>query len=423
MRQNKICVIGLGYVGLPLFLAFNKNKFDVCGYDTDKIRIKQLNIGIDNNNEVSQKDIKLNKSNFFTSKIDDIKSSNTFIFTLPTPINKNKKPDLSILKKATIDISKILKFGDTIIYESTVYPGLTEEILIPLIEKYSNLKLNNGFFCGYSPERINPGDKKKSLTNISKIVSGSNKKTLNYLYKIYNAIIKSKVIKASSIRHAEAAKIIENIQRDINISFFNELSMLFYKMGLNTREIIKLASTKWNFINFKPGLVGGHCIGVDPYYLTYKADKLNVETKMILAGRKVNDEMYKYVSNRFIKILKQNYSNIKKKKILILGFAFKENCSDFRNTQVIKIYNQLIKANLSVDVYDPLIDSKKVYQKYQLKMLKEVKKKYNGVIVCNNHDVFKYKFNKDKINDFLIKKDVIFDLKWFLDFNPKIETL
>ena len=423
MKKQQISVIGLGYVGLPLFSAFNKKNFNVCGFDIDNKRIEQLKRKIDVNNEILKKDLKLKKKNYFTSKKKDIKDCKIYIFTLPTPINYKKEPDLRILKKATIEISKILKFGDTIVYESTVYPGLTEEILIPLIEKYSNLKLNHGFFCGYSPERINPGDKKNTLTKISKIVSGSNKRTLNYLYKIYNKIIQSKVIKASSIKHAEAAKIIENIQRDINISFFNELSILFSKMGLDTKEIIELASTKWNFIKFQPGLVGGHCIGIDPYYLTYKANNLNVKTKMILAGRKVNDEMHNYVSNKFLSILKKNYFDIKNKRVLLLGFAFKENCSDFRNTQVFKIYNNLKQNKISVDIYDPSVDSRKVFKEYGLKMLKKIKKKYHGVMICVGHKIFKKKFNNNKINNFLIKKDVIFDLKWILESNERITTL
>jgi len=421
--KKKICVVGLGYVGLPLFLAFNKKFSNVVGFDIDNKRVSQLKNQIDSNREITKKNLILKKSSKITNNIDHIKNSNIYILTLPTPIDNQKKPDLRILRQATIQVSKFLKQGDIIVYESTVYPGLTEEVLIPLIERYSKMRLNEGFFCGYSPERINPGDKKNTITNISKIVSGSDSKTCNVLYKIYKKIIKTKVIKASSIKHAEAAKVIENIQRDVNISLFNELSILFSKIGLSTKEIIKLASTKWNFIRFKPGLVGGHCIGVDPYYLTYKAKKLNIKTHMILAGRKVNDQMHNHVSKNFIKLLKKKYIMKKKMKVLILGFSFKENCSDFRNTQVIKIYRKLKRKNFKVDIYDPLVNSKAVFKTYNVKMLKKISNKYHGIIICVNHKEFKKKFTLNKLNNHLIKKNVIYDLKWMLKKDKNVITL
>ena len=423
MILKKICVVGLGYVGLPLFLSLDKKFHDVKGFDIDKKRIFELKKGLDVNKEISKKDLKIRNKNNFTNKLSDIKKGNLYIFTLPTPIDKNKNPDLKILKKATIQISKLLKHGDTVVYESTVYPGLTEEVLVPIIEKYSKMKLNIGFFCGYSPERINPGDKKNTLKNISKIVSGSNKKTTELLYNLYKKIINSKVVKASSIKHAEAAKVIENIQRDINISFLNELSILFSKIGLNTKEVIDLASTKWNFIKFQPGLVGGHCIGVDPYYLTHKAKSLNIKPQMILAGRRVNDQMYSFVCKKFLKILRKNYSTVKKKSVLILGFTFKENCSDFRNTQVIKIYKNLKKNKLKVDIYDPMVDPIKVSKEYKVKILKSIKKKYHGIIICVNHRIFKQSLNLKKLNKYLFKKDVIYDLKWMLKDNKNITLL
>ncbi len=423
MKSKKICIIGLGYVGLPLFLEFNKKFSNVIGFDIDNKRIIQLKKGFDKNLEIKKKDLKLKKNNFFCNDIKEIKKSNIYIFTLPTPIDKNKNPDLKILKKATIQISKHLKFGDIIIYESTVYPGLTEEVLVPLIEKYSKLKLNSGFYCGYSPERVNPGDKKKTIKNISKIVAGSNKKTTNILFDIYKKIIKSKVIKASTIRYAEAAKVIENIQRDVNISLFNEFAILFSKMKLNTQEVINLASTKWNFVKYQPGLVGGHCIGVDPYYLTYKAKAYNLKPNIILAGRKTNDQMYNYVSRTFLKFLNKNFKKINKKKVLILGFSFKENCSDFRNSQVIKIYKNLIRKNLKVDIYDPMVDSKKVREIHKIDLIKGVKDKYHGIIICVKHKLFLKKFNLNKLNSHLIKKNVIYDLKWMLPNDKNIMTL
>ena len=423
LNNSKICVVGLGYVGLPLFLAFNKKHKDVCGYDVDSDRILQLQKGNDCNKEILGQKLNLRNGNFFTNKIEDVKKSNIYIFTLPTPINIKKKPDITILKIATKQISQFLKIGDIVIYESTVYPGLTEEVLIPIIEKHSKLKLNQGFFCGYSPERINPGDKKNTLENITKIVSGSNSEVCNFIYKLYKTIIKAKVYKATTIKHAEAAKVIENVQRDINISFINELAIFFNKIGIDTKEVIELASSKWNFIKYQPGLVGGHCIGVDPYYLTYKAKKENFTPKTILSGRKVNDEMSAYVSSQFINFLKKKYKKTKSKKVLILGLSFKENCTDFRNTQVVKIVNILKKNNLKVDIFDPLVDAKKVYKEYNIKLLEKVSSKYHGVIICVGHEVFKKNFNQKKLQKFLYKKNVIYDLKWILKKNEDIETL
>ena len=423
MNKKKICIIGLGYVGLPLFVSFKKKYFNVCGYDVDKKRVLELTKGYDSNNEVKKKDLLLNNKSFLTSRIKDIEEHNIYIFALPTPINNKKIPDIKILTDATKKVSSILKTGDVIIYESTVYPGLTDDVLIPIVEKNSGLKLNKDFFCGYSPERINPGDKKHTLENISKIVSGSNKVATNLIFEIYRKIIKAKVYKASTIKHAEAAKVIENVQRDINISFVNELSILFNKLNINTREVLELASTKWNFIKFQPGLVGGHCIGVDPYYLTYKAKQHKYFPRTILSGRKVNDNMSNYVSNIFYNSLKKKNKYVLKLKVLILGFSFKENCSDFRNTQVIKVYKNLRKKKIKVDVYDPLVDRNKVYLEYNIKILKKITHKYDGVIICVAHNIFKKLFSQNNIKKFLNKKHVIYDMKWLLKKNKNILNL
>ena len=423
MNKKKICIIGLGYVGLPLFVSFKKKYLNVCGYDVDKKRVLELSKGYDCNNEIKKKDLLLNNKSFLTSRIKDLEKHNIYIFALPTPINNKKIPDIRILTDATKKVSSILKVGDVIIYESTVYPGLTDEVLIPIIEKNSGLKLNKDFFCGYSPERINPGDKKNTLENISKIVSGSNKITTNLIFKIYQKIIKAKVYKATTIKHAEAAKIIENVQRDINISFVNELSILFNKLNINTREVLELASTKWNFIKFQPGLVGGHCIGVDPYYLTYKAKQHKYFPRTILSGRKVNDNMSNYVSNFFYNSLKEKNKIVLNLKVLILGFSFKENCSDFRNTQVIKVYKNLCKKKLKVDIYDPLVDRNKVYFKYNINILKKITRKYDDVIICVAHNIFKKLFSQNNIKKFLNKKHIIYDMKWLLKKNKNILNL
>lgn len=423
MNKKKICIIGLGYVGLPLFVAFKKKYLNVCGYDINRKRVFELTKGYDSNNEIKKKDLLFNNKSFLTSCIENIKQHNIYIFTLPTPINTNKTPDIKILTEATKKISSFLKVGDVIVYESTVYPGLTNEILIPIIEKNSGLKLNKDFFCGYSPERINPGDQKHTLENISKIVSGSNKATTNLIFQIYQKILKAKVYKASSIKHAEAAKVIENVQRDINVSFVNELSILFNKLNINTREVLELASTKWNFLKFQPGLVGGHCIGVDPYYLTYKAKLHKYYPKTILSGRKVNDNMSNYVSNFFYNYLKKKIEHTLNPRVLILGFSFKENCSDFRNTQVIKVYKNLCKKKLKVDIYDPLVDRNKVYFEYNINILKKITRKYDGVIICVAHNIFKKLFSKNNIKKFLNKKHVIYDMKWLLKKNKNILNL
>ena len=410
-KKINITVIGLGYVGLPLLLSLSR-KFKVIGLDVNHKRINNLSNYIDDNDEVSSNIMKkYNKNIKYTSKYDEINNSNVYIITLPTPVFKNKKPDLSIVKNCCIKLSRSIKKNDTIIFESTVYPGASLNVFTPLIEKNSGLKLNRDFFIGYSPERINPGDKINQLENISKIVSGSNKKTLNFLYELYSSIIKAKVFKAKSIEVAEAAKVIENCQRDLNVAFVNELSLIFDKLNINTNEVLKAASTKWNFLNFKPGLVGGHCIGVDPYYLTYIAKQNGYIPEVILKGRKVNDQMGTSICKRIEKRLKSSKINQNPIKILILGFAFKENCNDIRNTRVEDIYNYFKLKKNEVKIYDPLIKRNQLDKNISKDFVENPKKKYfNIIIICVSHKIFT-QIGFDKIKTFGKNEVIIFDIK------------
>ena len=381
--MEKFAVIGLGYVGLPLALSLS-NKYNVVAFDNDKLRINTLKNGIDFNNEFKKSDLKKKKI-LFTSEKNYLGNCNVFFLTIPTPINNKKIPDLTLIKKATKLVGKSLKKDSIVVYESTVYPGTTEEICVPLLEKYSGLKYNKDFFCSYSPERINPGDKKNNINNIVKLVSSSSNESLKKITKIYRSIIKAKVFKCSSIKVAEAAKIIENTQRDLNISLMNEFSIICRKLNINVHEVLDAATTKWNFVNFKPGLVGGHCIGVDPYYLTYKARKIGINPKVILAGRKVNDGMVNYFSNYFLKNLRFQ-KKIKSPKILILGATFKENISDIRNSKILEIGSVLKKRGCKVYFYDPHV--KKLPINFQL--IKRIKNNYyDGIIIGVKHKKFK----------------------------------
>ena len=397
---NKISVIGLGYVGLPLAVELAK-KYKVTGFDLNKKRVTELKKAVDRTNEISNKKLLRQKN--------DISNSEIFIISVPTPINIEEKPDLKLLKNACKHVGEHLKNNSIVVFESTVYPGTTEDECVPILEKYSKLKLNKEFSCAYSPERINPGDKKRRLTNIPKIVSGSNKNALNIVTKLYKSIIKAKVHKVSSIKVAEAAKIIENTQRDINIALMNELSIIFSKMNIDTNEVIDAASTKWNFSKFTPGLVGGHCIGVDPYYLTYKAEKLGYKPKIISAGRKLNDSMAKYVSQKMLESL--NKKSCKKKyKILILGYTFKENCNDYRNTKVGDIYKFLVNHNHNVEVYDPLINYLRNKELNKINFISNIRNGYDGVIIAVAHKIF-LKIGLNQIRKSCKQKHVIFDLK------------
>tara|TARA_Y100000590_G_scaffold215109_1_gene243809 strand:+ start:1417 stop:2661 length:1245 start_codon:yes stop_codon:yes gene_type:complete len=404
-----IGVIGLGYVGLPVSLEFSK-KFNVIGFDKKKERIDQLKKNIDINKEFLSKDLKKNKKLIYTNDLFDLKNCNVYIITVPTPIKKNKTPDLKFINYACNDISKILKKNDVIIIESTVYPGMTENYIAKKIQNASGLIFNFDFFIGYSPERINPGDKKKKLRNIIKLTSGSNYKTAKFVDNLYKKIISAGTYKVDSIQIAEAAKIIENIQRDINIAFINELSFIFDKMKIPIYDVLRASSTKWNFLNFKPGLVGGHCIGVDPYYLTSISKKFGYNPKMILAGRSINDNYGRYIANKIIFNLKGREIKISKK-VLIMGFSFKENCPDVRNTKVIDIYNSLIKKNIDVDIFDPIANPHDTKKYYNVKLLKKISyRKYDSILIAVKHNYFK-KIGYKKIINYGNKKCFFYDLK------------
>ncbi len=407
-NKYRIAVIGLGYVGLPLAVEFGK-KYSIIGFDLDRKRIGELKKFKDRTHEVEKKDFKKSKYLKFTDKKEDLRECNIFIIAVPTPILKNFNPDLKYIKSATNIVAKHIKKNDIIIYESTVYPGLTEEICVPILGKVSKLIYNQEFFCGYSPERLNPGDKVRGVSDIVKITSGSNKKTASIVDQLYSSIIKKGTFKASSIKVAEAAKVIENTQRDINIALINELSIIFNKLNIDTQEVLKAARTKWNFQDYRPGLVGGHCIGVDPYYLTYKSKKKGYKPKTILSGRQINNNMPLYVVNRIKEKAKEWKISINK--VLIFGFTFKENCPDFRNSLVQKIYNIYIKEKVKVDIFDPIVDAGEVKEKLNIKIIsknKEINTRYYDVlIIAVGHKEF-LKINFDK---YLKKKSIVFDVK------------
>jgi len=421
MGINKIGIIGLGYVGLPLAIEFSK-KNKVVGFDIDKNRVSELSKIIDKTNEANLDDLRKalegsstneNKGLFFSSKISDLKECNIYIVTVPTPINKFKSPDLKPLLMASEMLGRIVKKGDIVIYESTVYPGCTEEDCVPVLEKYSGLIFNKDFFCGYSPERINPGDKINTLTKIVKVTSGSTPEIAERIDKLYASIIEAGTHKAPSIKVAEASKSIENAQRDVNISFVNELALIFDRIGIDTNDVLEAAGTKWNFLKYKPGLVGGHCIGVDPYYLAHKAESLGYHPQVILSGRRVNDNMGMFVANKVIKLMIEKGIIIKGAKSLILGFTFKENCPDIRNTRVIDIYRELSQFGLHVDIHDPLANKEEVKNLYNVILNNDINiLDYDSIIIAVAHNEFKaldFKNVKSKDNT------IIFDTKGFLD--------
>jgi len=410
MTNSKIAVIGLGYVGLPLAHAFSK-KYEVVGFDIANWRIDELNNGIDRTLELSQKQVKEALSNHmkFTSNLDEIASCNVYIVTVPTPIDKHKKPDLTPLVKASESIGKILKKEDIVIYESTVYPGATEEVCVPILEKFSGLKFNEDFYCGYSPERINPGDKEHTVTKILKVTAGSTPEIGKKVDALYASIITAGTHLAPSIKVAEAAKVIENSQRDVNIAFVNELAIIFNKLNIDTEAVLEAAGTKWNFLPFRPGLVGGHCIGVDPYYLTHKAQEVGYNPEIILAGRKLNDNMGIYVANQVIKLMIKKGQKIEGAKVLILGITFKENCPDIRNSRVIDVINELKEFGTNVEVYDPWANAQEVQREYNLPLLETVNlSHYEAIVLAVAHD----KFN---VLDFNVKEEqALFDIKSFV---------
>ena len=412
MNKTKICIIGLGYIGLPLSVKLS-NKFNVVGYDINIKRIKELNNNQDHTNEISKKELSKSKI-LFTNKIINIKDCNFFIITVPTPVTKSKKPNLKSLVNATRMVGKMLKKNDIVVYESTTYPGCTDEICIPLLETISKLKINDDFWCGFSPERMNPGDKINKLSKINKIISSSNHEGLKKIEKIYKNITSKKIIKVSNIKIAESAKIIENIQRDINIALMNELSMLFNVMNIDFTKVLEAASTKWNFLNFKPGIVGGHCISVDPYYLADKASKVNFKTNLILSGRKINDQMSDYISKKIIQIFKKK--KLLNKKILIIGITFKENVPDIRNSQSIKIIKSLAKNGFKISTFDPIknLKIKNVNYIKNFNMLNNYQNYFDGILILVPHDSVKRK-GYIYYKKLLTKNSVFFDIKNIFD--------
>jgi len=408
--MEKIGIIGLGYVGLPLAVEFGK-VIDVVGFDINQERINELKKGYDRTREVEPEELKQAARLSYSSDLSDLKSVNYFIVTVPTPVDQYKKPDLFPLISASKTVGSVLKKGDIVIYESTVYPGCTEEDCVPILEKLSGLKFNVDFFCGYSPERINPGDKLHRVSTIKKVTSGSTPQIAEKVDQLYKRIIVAGTHKASSIKVAEAAKVIENAQRDINIAFVNELALIFNKMGIDTHEVLEAASTKWNFLPFKPGLVGGHCIGVDPYYLTYKAEGIGYHPEVINAGRRINDNMGPHIASQVIKLMAQHKHPIHGSNILILGITFKENCPDIRNSKVVDIISELQSFGTNIDVYDPLADAEEVKHEYGLSLVEKPNKKYHAIILTVSHN----EFNQLDWNEFKNEATVVYDVKGFLD--------
>ncbi|HFG4548589.1 Vi polysaccharide biosynthesis UDP-N-acetylglucosamine C-6 dehydrogenase TviB [Acinetobacter baumannii] len=414
LEQLKIAIIGLGYVGLPLAVEFGKHK-PTIGFDINTDRIQELKSGHDHTLEVTSDELKHVHQLSYTADIEDLKTANFFIVTVPTPIDDFKQPDLTPLIKASQSIAKVLKKGDIVVYESTVYPGATEEVCIPELEKHSGLNFNKDFFVGYSPERINPGDKQRRVTNILKITSGSTPDVADYIDQVYNLIIEVGTHKAPTIKVAEAAKVIENTQRDVNIALINELALIFNKMGIDTEDVLKAAGTKWNFLNFRPGLVGGHCIGVDPYYLTHKAESIGLHPEIILAARRLNDRMGEYVATQLIKEMVKQRIQVVGARILVLGLSFKENCPDIRNTKIVDMVEALKEYDLDLDIYDPWVDSAEVEAEYGLAPIMELKQNhYDAIVIAVAHDQFKAMSSQELIA-LGKEKHVLYDLKYVLD--------
>jgi UDP-N-acetyl-D-galactosamine dehydrogenase len=418
IKNSKICLIGLGYVGLPLAVEFGKH-FDTLGFDINTKRIDELKNGLDRSLEVTTEELKASPKLHFTTNSVDLKDRNFFIVTVPTPIDEFKRPDLTPLVKSSETVGKCLSKGAIVIYESTVYPGATEEVCVPILEKMSGLKFNVDFFCGYSPERINPGDKEHRVVNIKKITSGSTPEIADIVDELYNTIIIAGTHKASSIKVAEAAKVIENTQRDVNIALINELAILFGRLGLNTLEVLEAAGSKWNFLPFRPGLVGGHCIGVDPYYLTHKAQEVGHHPEMILAGRRINDGMGEYIASQIVKLMIKKSISLNGSKILIMGLTFKENCPDIRNTKVTDIINELKSYHADIDVYDPWANADDVKHEYGLDIVsKPEAAKYDAVVITVAHKQFK-EMGLKTIRTLLKPDGVIYDVKYLF---PKTEV-
>lgn len=412
-KDTRIAVIGLGYVGLPLAVEFGK-KYRTIGFDVNRSRITALISGSDSTLEVDTAALESATHLSYTTDVEKLKTCNIFIVTVPTPIDIDKRPDLSPLEKASETIGKVLSKDDIVIYESTVYPGATEEVCVPILEKHSDLTFNKDFYCGYSPERINPGDKEHRITAIKKVTSGSTLEIADKIDALYRSIITAGTHKASSIKVAEAAKVIENTQRDINIALINELALIFRKLGIDTEEVLKAAGTKWNFLPFKPGLVGGHCIGVDPYYLTHKAMEVGYYPEIILAGRKLNDSMGKYVANEIINLMTKKRIQVVDSNILVMGLTFKEDCPDIRNTRVVDVVQELSGFHCNIDVYDPWIDKEESLREFGIAPVEQPKSgKYDAVIIAVAHHQFKSMGIK-AIRALGKKNHVLFDIKYIL---------
>ena len=414
LSELKIAVIGLGYVGLPLAVEFGK-KVPVVGFDIHQKRIDELRSGQDHTLEVSPEELAQSKHLKYSANLEDLNSCNFFIVTVPTPIDEYKQPDLTPLVKASESIGQVLSQGDVVVYESTVYPGATEETCIPVLEQVSGLKFNQDFYAGYSPERINPGDKLHRVTNILKITSGSTPEVADFVDDVYNLIIEAGTHKASSIKVAEAAKVIENTQRDVNIALINELAVIFNKMGIDTEAVLQAAGTKWNFLPFRPGLVGGHCIGVDPYYLTHKAQAIGYHPEIILAGRRLNDGMGAYVVTQLVKGMIKKKIQVEGAKVLVLGLSFKENCPDIRNTRIIDIVNELKEYHTDIDVYDPWVDAAEAEHEYGINPVQSLENgKYDAVVLAVAHEQFKA-MGAAQIRALGKNEHVLYDLKYVLD--------
>jgi len=411
LTSLKLAIVGLGYVGLPLAIEFGKQR-SVVGYDISQTRVDELNSGQDHTLEASLEELAEAEYLSFTTKTDELRGCNCFIVTVPTPIDKHKQPDLTPLIKASETIAKVLKAGDVVIYESTVYPGATEEDCVPILEKHSGLKFNHDFFAGYSPERINPGDKEHRVTTIKKVTSGSTPEIADLVDELYKQIITAGTHKAPSIKVAEAAKVIENTQRDINIALINELALIFNRMGIDTEAVLQAAGSKWNFLPFRPGLVGGHCIGVDPYYLTHKSQTMGYHPEIILAGRRLNDNMGAYVANQLIKEMIKQQTQIDGSRVLVMGLSFKENCPDLRNTRVVDIVSELQDYNCAVDVYDPWVSVIEAEHEYAITPIQHPKSAaYDGIILAVAHREFK-EMGLDAIRSYGTSSYVLYDLKY-----------
>ena len=419
LQESKIAIIGLGYVGLPLMVEFSKH-FPTLGFDINKQRVSELIAGNDIMKDLSGEELAAATHGSYSSDQSDLGDANVYIVTVPTPVDKQNRPDISALTNACELVGRSLSEGDTVIFESTVYPGATEEACIPVLEKISGLVFNDTFFVGYSPERINPGDKKRRLTNVIKVTSGSNEDTAKFVDDLYSMIVTAGTHSASSIKVAEASKVIENTQRDLNIALVNELSIIFHRLGIDSEEVLEAAGTKWNFLNFRPGLVGGHCIGVDPYYLTYKAQEIGYHPEVILAGRRINDEMGTYISERVVKEMTRKRIHVVDSNILVMGLAFKENCPDIRNTRVAELTRGLEEYHANVDIYDPWANKESAKEEYGFNLVEQPPKDhYDAIVIAVAHDCFK-DAGLETIRAWGRKQHVLFDVKYLF---PKEENL